>query len=80
MYQRIRPITWDLLQAKLPRPLFDASSTPDATRMRLLALQIAEVAPEGATITTPARPDGREGELFWPLQVLRPDLRVQPLK
>jgi hypothetical protein len=48
--------------------------------MRLLATQIAEVAPIGATITTPARPDGREGELFWPLQVLRPDLRVQPLK
>lgn len=63
-----------------PRPIFDACSTQDATRMRLLAQQIAEVAPEGATITTRARPDGREGELFWPLQVLRPDLRVQPLK
>ena len=59
------------------RPLFDACSTPDATRMRLLAEQIAEVAPHGATITTPARPDGREGELFWPLQVLRPDIKVQ---
>jgi hypothetical protein len=61
-----------------PRPLFDACSTSDATRMRQLAFQIAEVAPQGATITTQARPDGREGELFWPLQVLRPDLKVQP--
>ncbi len=60
-----------------PRPVFDACSTPDATRMRLLAHQIAEVAPPGATIRTPPRADGREGELFWPLQVLRPDLRVQ---
>jgi len=61
-----------------PRPIFDACSTPDATRMRLLAHQIAEVAPEGATITTPPRADGREGELFWPLQILRPDLKVRP--
>jgi hypothetical protein len=60
-----------------PRPLFDACSTAEATRMRLLAFQIAEVAPTGATITTPARSDGREGELLWPLQVLRPDLKVQ---
>jgi hypothetical protein len=59
------------------RPIFDACSTPDATRMRALAFQIAEVAPQGVTIITDARPDGREGELFWPLQVLRPDLKVQ---
>lgn len=63
-----------------PRPIFDACSTPDATRLRLLAYQIAEIAPVGATITTPMRPDGREGELFWPLQVLRPDLKVQPVR
>jgi len=61
-----------------PRPVFDACSTPGATRMRFLAHQIAEFAPVGATVTTPSRPDGREGELFWPLQVLRPDVRVQP--
>jgi hypothetical protein len=45
--------------------------------MRLLARQIADVAPLGAIITTTSRPDGREGELFWPLQVLRPDIKVQ---
>jgi hypothetical protein len=59
------------------RPIFDSCSTPDATRMRLLARQIADVAPLGAIITTTSRPDGREGELFWPLQVLRPDIKVQ---
>jgi len=58
------------------RPLFDACSTEDATRLRNLAFQLAEVAPEGSTIITEPRPDGREGELFWPLRVLRPDLKV----
>ena len=59
------------------RPIFDSCSTEDATRMRQLAVQLAEVAPEGATIMTEARRDGREGELFWPLRVLRPDIKVQ---
>ena len=58
------------------RPLFDACSTEDATRLRKLAFQLAEVAPEGSTIITEPRPDGREGELFWPLRVLRPDLKM----
>ena len=57
-------------------PIFNACSTEDATRMRQLAIQLAEVAPAGSTIITEPRPDGREGELFWPLQVLRPDLKV----
>jgi hypothetical protein len=57
-------------------PIFRACSTEDATRLRNLAFQLAEVAPLGSTIITEARPDGREGELFWPLRVLRPDLKV----
>jgi hypothetical protein len=56
--------------------LFDACSTDGATHLRNLAYQLAEMAPKGSTIITEARADGREGELFWPLQVLRPDLKV----
>jgi hypothetical protein len=59
------------------RTIFDACSTEGATRMRQMAFQLAETAPQGVTIVTDARPDGREGELFWPLLVLRPDLKVQ---
>jgi len=58
------------------RPIFDSCSTEGATRLRNLALQLAEVAPPGSTIITDALPDGREGELFWPLRVMRPDLKV----
>jgi len=66
-------LEWPLVET---RPLFDACSTEDATRLRNLAFQLAEVAPEGSTIITEPRADGREGELFWPLRVLRPDLKV----
>lgn len=59
-------------------PIFNSCSTDDATRLRNLAIQLAEVAPKGSTIITDALPDGREGELFWPLRALRPDLKVQP--
>jgi hypothetical protein len=59
------------------RTIFDACSTEGATRLRQMAFQLAETAPPGVTIVTDARPDGREGELFWPLLVLRPDLKVQ---
>ena len=59
------------------RTIFDSCSTEGATRLRQMAFQLAETAPQGATIVTDARPDGREGELFWPLMVLRPDLKVQ---
>lgn len=58
-------------------PIFDACSVDDATRWRNLAIQLAEVAPKGSTIIAEALPDGREGELFWPLRVLRPDVKVQ---
>ena len=58
------------------RPIFDSCSTEGATRLRNLAHQLAEVAPPGSTIITDALPDGREGELFWPLRVMRPDLKV----
>ncbi len=58
-------------------PIFNACSTDDATRWRNLALQLAEVAPAGSTIVSDALPDGREGEFFWPLRALRPDLKVQ---
>jgi hypothetical protein len=58
------------------RPIFDSCSTKGATRLRNLAYQLAEVAPPGSTIVTDALPDGREGELIWPLRVMRPDLKV----
>jgi lambda repressor-like predicted transcriptional regulator len=58
-------------------PIFDACSVDDATRWRNLAIQLAEVAPRGSTIIAEALPDGREGEIIWPLRVLRPDLKVQ---
>ncbi len=67
-------LRWPLVDA---RPIFDACSTEDATHLRNMAFQLAAVAPEGSTVITDARPDGREGELFWPLLVLRPDLKVQ---
>ncbi|MEC9389209.1 MAG: hypothetical protein VX944_03975 [Myxococcota bacterium] len=56
-------------------PIFDTCSVDDATRWRQLALQLAEVAPIGSTIVADQLPDGREGELLWPLRVLRPDLK-----
>jgi hypothetical protein len=67
-------ISWPHVDA---RPIFDSCSVEDATHLRNMALQLATVAPEGSTIITDALPDGREGELFWPLRVLRPDLKFQ---
>jgi len=69
----VMEVTWPKVDAA---PLFQACSTEGATRLRNLAVQLAEVAPEGSTIITEPRSDGREGELFWPLRVLRPDLKV----
>jgi len=67
-------VSWPAVDA---RPIFDACSTEGATHLRNMAWQLAAVAPEGSTVITDALPDGREGELFWPLLVLRPDLKVQ---
>jgi len=67
-------VSWPSVDA---RPIFYACSTEDATHLRNMALQLAAVAPQGSTIVTEALPDGREGELFWPLRVLRPDLKFQ---
>ncbi len=67
-------VAWPQVDA---RPIFDACSTEDATHLRNMAWQLAAVAPEGSTVVTEALPDGREGELFWPLRVLRPDLKFQ---
>ena len=66
-------LKWPAVEADA---IFQTCSTEDATRLRELAKQLAEVAPPGSTIITDPRPDGREGELFWPLKVLRPDLKV----
>ncbi len=57
-------------------PLFDESSTEDATAMRTRALELAETLPPDATVTLERRPHGREGETAWPLRVLRPDVRI----
>ena len=70
---RLPVLEWPAVEADA---IFRTCSTDDATRLRQLATQLAEVAPLGSTIITEARPDGREGELFWPLKVLRPDLKV----
>ncbi len=66
-------LDWPAVEADA---IFRACSTEDATRLRRLAQQLAEVAPAGSTIVTEPRHDGREGELFWPLRVLRPDLKM----
>lgn len=57
--------------------LFDEASTDDATALRALAAELAESLPPGATLRVRRRPHGREGELLWPLQVARPDLRIE---
>jgi hypothetical protein len=59
------------------RPLFNEASTRGATAMRAEATRLAAELPEGATIEVERRAHGREGELTWPLQVLRPDVRVE---
>jgi len=58
------------------RALFDESSTEDATTLRAEAVQLAETLPHGATVTVTRRAHGREGELTWPLMVLRPDVVI----
>lgn len=58
------------------RPLFDESSTRDATVMRAEAAVLAEELPLNASYRIPRRPHGREGELTWPLRVARPDVRI----
>jgi len=58
------------------RALFDESSTEDATKLRAEALRLAETLPHGATVKVTRRAHGREGELTWPLMVLRPDVEI----
>lgn len=58
------------------RQLFDEASTDDATALRAEASRLAETLPQGATVTVEHRAHDREGELTWPLQVLRPDVRI----
>jgi hypothetical protein len=59
------------------RALFDQCSTVGATALRAEAFRLAESLPEGAVIQVTPRLHGREGELVWPLRVLRPDVRVE---
>ena len=58
-------------------PLFDESSTEDATALRAQAKELARTLPTGATVTVTRRPHGREGELVWPLRVARPDIKFE---
>jgi hypothetical protein len=58
------------------RSLFDDASTPGATALREEAHALARTLPEGATVEVERRPHGREGELVWPLRVLRPDVQI----
>lgn len=58
-------------------PLFDESSTEDATALRAQATELARSLPAGATVTVERRPHGREGELVWPLRVARPDINFE---
>ncbi|MCB9761869.1 MAG: hypothetical protein H6739_18715 [Alphaproteobacteria bacterium] len=50
-----------------------------ATSLRALAGTLAEQVPDGGTVWVVRLRDGREGELTWPLQAARPDLRVEVL-
>jgi len=76
--EAVVPRAWVVSQPSVEaRAIFDTCSTEGATHLRNMAWQLSTVAPEGSTVVTDARPDGREGELFWPLLVLRPDLKVQ---
>ncbi len=59
------------------RALFDDASTRGATALRREAHELARTLPPGATVTVRRRPHGREGELVWPLRVLRPDVRIE---
>ena len=59
------------------RQLFEEASTEGATALRDEALQLAETLPEGAEITVEQRAHDRQGELTWPLQVLRPDVKIR---
>lgn len=58
------------------RALFDDASTPGATSLRAEAQALARSLPEGAVVEVERRPHGREGELVWPLRVLRPDVQI----
>jgi hypothetical protein len=57
--------------------LFDEASTEGATALRAEAHQLAQSLPQGATVTVERRAHGREGELVWPLRVLRPDVKIE---
>lgn len=59
--------------------LFEQCSTDGATRLRRIAGELAASLPPGAEVLVVRRRDGREGELAWPLRVLRPDLRIVPV-
>ncbi len=58
------------------RALFDEASTRDATGMRAEAEALARTLPQGARHAVRRLPHGREGELVWPLKVLRPDVVI----
>ena len=57
--------------------LFAECSAPGATASRARAAELARTLPQGGTLTVEAQPDGREGELTWPLRVARPDLVIE---
>jgi hypothetical protein len=60
------------------QPLFDNASTPDASELREDASHLADILEPGQSFTIERRLHGREGELLWPLQVLRTDLEIGP--
>ena len=66
-------VTWPAVDADR---VFADCSTPGATAMREQARRLAATLPEGATVTVAHRPHDREGELTWPLRVLRPDVHI----
>ena len=60
------------------RPLFENASTEGATEMREEAFRLAQELQPGQSHSIERRLHGREGELIWPLKVLRPDIEVSP--
>jgi hypothetical protein len=60
------------------QPLFENASTPNATDLREEAYRLADELEPGQVYRLKKRAHGREGELLWPLKVLRTDLEIIP--
>jgi len=58
------------------RPMFEDASVCGAAQLRVLADELAVTALQDSEVVVIRLRDGREGDLTWPLQAARPDLRI----